>query len=175
MQQETKKTSFILLPDWPPSYLRTEKTLIFTHSYRPLSITPGDPCCTFLSVIAFVFGLSTTSAYHSVLGPRGCVWVRGCSKHTVLRARSDHVGNLSASSGGHTGWKQTQCWITNSRHMLYLCFCDVQAAEATVSPDGEGKLSSPAVTNWRSGDSKAAMELLGRMQRSPEKLLRSNA
>lgn len=43
-----------------------------------------------------------------------------------------------------------------------------------VSPGGEGRLSSHAVTNWRS-DSKAAMELLGRMQRSPEKLLRSNA
>lgn len=42
------------------------------------------------------------------------------------------------------------------------------------SPDAEGRLSSHAVTNCRS-DSRAAIELRGRMQRSPEKLLRSKA
>lgn len=125
-RRQTK--TFIWLLDWTPSTFRTEKTLIFAHSYRPLSVTPGDLCCTSPSLTAFVFDHFCLSLF--VLGSRGCVWVRCCSKHTVLRARSDHVGSFSASSGGHTGCINRQRDESPARVTCYFgCF-----ARAAVGP-----------------------------------------
>lgn len=58
--------------------------------------------CTFLSVSAFLFGPPITSLLLIARfgASRLCLGLH-CSVHTVLRARRNHVGNLSASSTGH--------------------------------------------------------------------------
>lgn len=176
--------------DWPPECHRTEKTLILAQSLRTFSITSGDLSCTFLSVLAFLFGPSTTLHLLIALfwGPKAvfgfgtaaCTW---CSGPEVIMWVTSQL-----RLEGTQEWKQTEGSLTISSHKFVSCLCDTcnsaafmtkqkttsKTTEVTGWPDGEGELSSPVVTNWRS-DPKAAMELLGRMQRSPEKLLRSNA
>lgn len=141
-----------------------------SQSYRSFSITSSD----------LPSWYHYSSAYHSVSGPQGCIWPQHCSIHMVFRGWGNHVGNLSASSSvskrvktdmvGLSSASTESCNSAGSKtKQIFL-----KITEVAGWPDGEGELSSPAVTNCRS-DPKAAIELLGRMQRSPDKLLQSNA
>lgn len=181
MQQETNK-NFNLASGLNSFNFQDRENVDIRSQLQTLEHHPRWPLLYFTVPDSFCFWPLLLIAL--VLGSRGCVWVRCCSKHTVLRARSDHVGSFSASSGGHTGCINRQRDESPARVTCYFgCLRELplvhgrfpsRQLSSLVSPGGEGRLSSHAVTNWRS-DSKAAMELLGRMQRSPERLLRSNA
>lgn len=109
-----------------------------------------------------------------VSGPRGCVWVctAACTRFSGPEGIMWVTSQLRLQ--GTRERKQTG----SSNHVCVagqMEFCSVHTkAQRADWPDGEGESSSPVVTNWIS-EPRAAMELLGRMQRSPEKLLRSNA
>lgn len=121
MKRNRRQTKpFILLLDWTPSTFTTEEGLILAHSSRALSMSPGDLCCTSLSLTAFVFDHLCLSLL--CWGPEAVFGFAAAREHTVLRARSDHVGSFSASSGGHAGCKQTEGWITGSSYVLLWRF-----------------------------------------------------
>lgn len=137
---------------------RTEETLMFAHSYRRLSITPGDLCCATPSPAASVFHRFCLSLLF--WGPEAVVWVRCSGKHTVLRARGDHVGSFSASSGGHTGWGSRQeGWISSWSHVSLWLFVRRAVGPLAGFPSRRGWVRSSHLvgregcphTPWQSG------------------------
>lgn len=100
MQQETNK-NFYLASGLNSFNFQDRENVDIRSQLQTLEHHPRWPLLYFTVSDSFCFWPLLLIAL--VLGSRGCVWVRRCSKHTVLRARSDHVGSFSASSGGHTG------------------------------------------------------------------------
>lgn len=127
MQQETNK-NFYLASGLNSFNFQDRENVDIRSQLQTLEHHPRWPWLYFTVPDGFCFWPLLLIAL--VLGSRGCVWVRCCSKHTVLRARSDHVGSFSASSGGHTGCINRQRDESPARVTCYFgCF-----ARAAVGP-----------------------------------------
>lgn len=80
-----------------------------------LAVQVKDPLSLFFWPLYHVM-----SAYNSVSGPQGCVWVQRCSIHMVVRGRDNHVGNLTASSRGCTRMKTVKS-PSQVTHYFHVC------------------------------------------------------
>lgn len=143
-------------PGWPLLYFTVSLTASVIDHFCLSLLCRGPE-----AVFGFAAAASTRCS-----GPEEIMWAA-----SGLRLKDTLVVNRQRDEAPATVTRYFGCLFK----VLLVCGrFPTRQLSSLVSPDAEETLSSQAVTKCRS-DSRAAMELLGRMQRSPEKLLWSNA